>query len=287
MVPLQILCLVLIKLKMKSEWADSSGDKFDYKGSVIYGITLFGLMYGFTVLPSLLGWLCMAGGILFGVLFVFVELKVTNPVFEVRLFANNRMFTFSSLTSIVIYSSIGAIGFFSSLYLQYLKDLDATTTGLIMVTQPLATALLSTLSGKLSDRINPGVLASIGMGIVSIGLGLFWFIDAATPIIFPILFLAVIGLGFGMFSSPNTNAIMSSVERRYLGLASGSLGTMRTIGQMISMGIAMMLFSFYIGREVITPQVYGALMLSIRTGFLVYALICGLGIFVSLARNKR
>ena len=186
-----------------------------------------------------------------------------------------------------IFTSIGTIGFFNSLYLQHIKNLDATTTGFIMITQPLGTALLSVVAGKLSDRINPGILASIGMGIVAIGLFLFSLVNEASHIIYMVSLLALIGLGFGLFSSPNTNAIMSSVENKYLGIASGTLGTMRTIGQMLSMGIVVMLFSFFMGREVINPSIYPELLAAIRTGFFVFSILCGLGVFVSLARNKR
>ena len=285
-VPFNIVTLILIKLKIKIEWADSSGERFDLKGSIIYCFALFGFMYGFSILPSLIGWICLAMGLLFGFIFMLIELKTENPIFEFKLIFKNRMFAFSSLSSIIIYASIGTISFYTSLYLQYLKNLDAMTTGLIMISQPLGTAILSTLAGKLSDNGNPGIIASIGMGTVSIGLFLFYFINENTNIAYLIALLGLIGLGFGLFSSPNTNAIMSSVEKKYLGIASGTLGTMRTIGQMLSMGIAMMLFSLYIGREIITPSIYPALLIAIRTSFLIFAILCTLGIFVSLSRNK-
>ena len=287
LVPFQIISLILIKLKFKTEWADSAGEKFDWKGSLAFGFAMFAFMYGFSLLPSVTGWIFLGGGFLFGVLFVIIELRVNNPIFDFQLILNNRMFAFSSLASIFVYIAMGAIGFFSSLYLQYLKNLDAAAAGLIMISQPLTTALLSTLSGKLSDRINPGIIASIGLGIVSIGLFMFFLIGEASSIAYLVSLLVIIGFGFGMFSSPNTNAIMSSVENKFLGTASATLGTVRTIGQMMSMGIAMILFSLYIGREVISPTVYPALLAAIQRGFLIFSIIAALGIFVSLARSKR
>jgi len=94
------------------------------------------------------------------------------------------------------------------------------------------------------------------------------------------------GIGFGLFSSPNSNAIMSSVERRYLGIASGVVGTMRMVGQMMSMGIAMMLLALYIGVQKITPETYHGLMHSMKTGFMIFSILCILGIFASLARSN-
>jgi len=95
------------------------------------------------------------------------------------------------------------------------------------------------------------------------------------------------GIGFGLFSSPNSNAIMSSVEKRHLGVASGVVGTMRMVGQMMSMGIAMMLISLYLGKQTINPETYPGLISGMRTGFLIFSILSVLGIFASLARNKK
>jgi hypothetical protein len=94
------------------------------------------------------------------------------------------------------------------------------------------------------------------------------------------------GTGFGLFSSPNSNAIMSSVEKKYLGVASGVVGTMRMVGQMLSMGIAMMLLALYIGEQNISSTTYHGLMKSMKTGFMIFSMLCILGIFASLARNN-
>ena len=146
---------------------------------------------------------------------------------------------------------------------------------------------MSPVAGRLSDKKNPGVIASIGMGMTAIGLIILCFITNQTPHSLIVALLIIMGIGFGLFSSPNSNAIMSSVEKKYLGVASGVLGTMRMIGQMLSMGIAMMILSVYIGRQQITPAVYPGFMTGMRTGFIIFSLLCLLGIFASLARNKK
>jgi MFS family permease len=244
-------------------------------------------MWGFSKLPSSLGWICIIIALLMAAVFLIFENKVSNPVFDIRLIMRNRVFAFSGIAALINYSATSAIGFFISLYLQYLKGLDARTAGLIMISQPIAMTLLSPVAGKLSDKRNPGAIASIGMGITASGLILLCFITEATPDYFIVLLLLLMGIGFGLFSSPNSNAIMSSVEKRHLGVASGVVGTMRMVGQMMSMGIAMMLISLYIGKQTINPSTYPGLISAMRTGFVIFSILSVLGIFASLARHGK
>jgi MFS family permease len=287
LVPFGIISLILIQRKIKTEWAEAVGEKFDWKGSVVYGFALAFFMYGFSRLPSASGWMCIVLAILFAVAFLFIENKISNPVFDIQMIISNRIFAFSGIAALINYSATSAIGFFISLYLQYLKGLDARTAGLIMISQPIAMTLMSPLAGKLSDRKNPGTIASAGMGITASGLILLCFIRESTPDYIIILLLLLMGIGFGLFSSPNSNAIMSSVEKRHLGVASGVVGTMRMVGQMMSMGIAMMLIALYIGKQPIIPSTYHGLISAMRTGFIVFSILSVFGIFASLARHEK
>jgi EmrB/QacA subfamily drug resistance transporter len=285
LVPFGIISLILIQRKIKTEWAEALGERFDWRGSLIYGIALASFMFGFSRLPSSLGWICIAISVVMGVVFLVIENRISNPVFDIRLVMKNRVFAFSGMAALINYSATSAIGFFISLYLQYLKGLDARTAGLIMISQPIAMTLLSPVAGKLSDKINPGIISSIGMGITATGLVLLCFVTEMTPDYFIVLLLLLEGIGFGLFSSPNSNAIMSSVEKRHLGVASGVVGTMRMVGQMMSMGIAMMLISLYIGRQTINPATYPGLISAMRTGFIIFSVLSVFGIFASLARH--
>ena len=286
-IPFQIIALLLVKQRIKTEWAGAAGEKFDWRGSILYGIGIFGIMYGFTILPTLTGWINLSIGLLLILLFIRIELRTSNPVFEFKLIFENRVFAFSSLTALINYSATNAITFFMSLYLQYLKGYSAKITGIIFISYPLAMTIMSPAAGRLSDKNNPGKVASLGMIIISVCLFLFSFINESTHIAYLIPILTMVGIGFGLFSSPNINAIMSSVDKKYLGIANGTLGTMRMIGQMMSMSIAMMLMSIYIGKEPISPIVYPGLLKTIQTGFLIFAILSTIGIFTSLARNKK
>lgn len=287
LVPIGLISLYLIFRKMKPEWIESAGEKFDWKGSLIYGISMAAAMYGFSRLPSPAGWIFLASGIIFGVIFLFFEKSIDNPVFDIRLILRNRIFAFSGLAALIHYSATSATGFFISLYLQYLKGLDARSAGLIMISQPVMMALLSPLAGKLSDKYNPGIIASAGMGLTAAGLIMLCFVTAASPVYLLVILLLIMGIGFGLFSSPNSNAIMSSVEKRHLGVASGVVGTMRMVGQMLSMGIAMMILSVFVGNVEIAPSAYPGLIACMRTGFMIFSLLCIAGIFASLARNEK
>jgi MFS family permease len=286
LVPFGIISLILIQRKIKTEWAEAVGEKFDWRGSIIYGIALASFMWGFSKLPSSLGWICIIVALLMAGVFLIFENKISTPVFDIRLIMGNRVFALSGIAALINYSATSAIGFFISLYLQYLKGLDARTAGLIMISQPIAMTLLSPVAGKLSDKRNPGAIASVGMGITASGLILLCFITESTPDYFIVLLLLLMGIGFGLFSSPNSNAIMSSVEKRHLGVASGVVGTMRMVGQMMSMGIAMMLISLYIGKQAINPTTYPGLISAMKTGFVIFSILSVLGIFASLARHE-
>jgi EmrB/QacA subfamily drug resistance transporter len=287
LLPFGIVSLILIKVKIKTEWADARGEKFDWAGSLVYGGALTLFMYGFSRLPSQAGWICIVSGVIMAGVFIFVEEKVNIPVFDIRLILRNRVFAFSGIAALIHYSATSATGFFISLYLQYLKGLDARTAGLIMIAQPIAMTLLSPAAGKLSDKRNPGVIASVGMGLTASGLILLCFVTDTTPLILIVLLMIMMGIGFGLFSSPNSNAIMSSVEKRHLGVASGVVGTMRMVGQMMSMGIAMMLISLYIGKEKINPSTYPGLISAMHTGFIIFSILSVFGVFASLARNNK
>lgn len=287
LVPLGITTLILIRTRIKDEWAEAGGEKFDRVGSIVYGAALAFFMFGFSKLPSLIGCVCIVAALVLASLFFFVENRSSNPVFDVRLMLHNRVFAFSGIAALINYSATSAIGFFISLYLQYLKGLDARTAGLLMISQPVAMTLLSPFAGKLSDKVNPGIIASTGMGITAAGLIMFCFIGAATPAWVIIILMLLMGIGFGLFSSPNSNAIMSSVERKHLGIASGVVGTMRMVGQMMSMGIAMMLISLYLGKRPVDTSTYPDFINAMRTAFLIFSALSVAGIFASLARHEK
>jgi MFS family permease len=146
-------------------------------------------------------------------------------------------------------------------------------------------ALFSPFAGRLSDRIEPRVVASIGMGVIVVGLAFLAFLSATTPFWAIVSALALLGFGFALFSSPNTNAVMSSVEKPVYGVAAGTLATMRMTGQTLSIGIAMLIFAVMIGRVQITPDLHPQFLASVDISFGIFAVLCIAGVFSSLARG--
>lgn len=286
LIPVGIICIILIHSKIKEEWAESEGESFDWAGSAVYGLAMAGLMYGFSKLPTVEGWIITGTGLILMPLFILWEKRVQQPLFDLTLISGNRIFAFSSLAALIHYAATSAVSFFLSLFLQYIKGMGARDAGLVLMAMPVVMTLLSPAAGKLSDRRNPGVLASIGMASSAVGLILLCFLDEQTSIAYIILILIIMGAGFALFSSPNTNAVMSSVENRQLGNASGMLATMRNVGQTFSMAIALMLMALYMGRETINPDNYLKLISSMKTGFIVFSILCFAGVFASLARNN-
>ena len=283
-IPMGLLVIALTITKLKGEWAECAGESFDVPGSVIYSVALVILIYGFSILPGFYGIIMVIGGILGLLGFALFELRTKNPVFEVRLF-KNITFGFSSLAALINYSATFAVVYLLSLYLQYIKGMDPLSAGIILVAQPVVMAITSPVAGRLSDRFSPGRIATIGMVITTISLFCLTFLSTTTSIEYIILVLLVLGFGLGLFSSPNTNAIMSSVEKKFYGIASATVGTMRLIGQMLSMGIALLVFSIFIGNVLIVPSNYPALLSSINTAFMICATLCIVGIFASFARR--
>ena len=271
---------------IKEEWADAKGEKFDLGGSILYVFSMSAFMYGFSRLPEVTAIVLVAVG-LFGLGgFIILEMRLKFPVFNMMLLSSNRLFALSNLAALINYATTFAITFLLSLYLQYILGLSPRDAGMILIAQPVMMAIVASISGKLSDTRDPRILSSIGMGIIVMGLIMLTFLTETSSITYLVVILAVVGFGFGMFSSPNTNAIMGSVHKKYLGIASATVGTMRLTGQMMSMGIATLILQLFIGNNPISAQYSAEFMTSMRSTFLIFVILCVVGVFASLARGK-
>ena len=284
--PLGLIAFTLVLLGLKGEWAEARGESFDLAGSITLAVSLPALIYGSSSLPSLPGILSLASGLIGMAGFFLLESRTPSPIFPVALLRNNRTFAFSSLAALINYSSTFAVTFLLSLYLQHIKGLPPHRAGTLLIAQPIIMAAVSPVAGRLSDRFEVRVLASLGMALVATGLALLAFLHRQTSVPFVVISLIVLGLGYGLFSSPNMNAIMSSVEKRLYGVASATVGTVRLMGQMLSMSIAILIFTLLIGRAQIDPSVYEQLLKGIRLAFGIFALLCFGGIFASMVRGR-
>ena len=285
-IPLGLFILIFSFWKMRGEWAEAQGEKLDVPGAVFYGLALFAMMYGLSMLPNILGIGLVVVGVSGLMFFIIWESRAASPLIDIKLFMANRAYAFSNLAALINYSATSAVSFLLSLYLQYIKVLTPQGAGLILIFQPVVMTVFSPMAGRISDKIEPRIVSSAGMALSVIGLVMLIFIGQKTPYGLIIAGLLVLGLGFALFSSPNTNAVMSSVEKKFYGVASGTLGTMRLVGQMSSMGVAMLVFALFIGRVKITPAYYHQFLQSVKFLFSIFAILCFGGVFASLARGK-
>lgn len=272
---------------IKEDWKEEVKTEFDFIGSVLFAIGLSALIYGFTALPHVPGFIFIGIGIIILVFFAYYEKIVIYPVFNIHIFLQNRMFRMSSLSALINYAATFAISFMLSLYLQYVRGLSPRDAGLILIIQSVVQAVASLKSGSLSDRKSPAFLATLGMGIIAVGLVGLCFITETTSFYFIGGMMILLGLGFGIFSSPNTNIIMSSVKKEHYGLASATMGTMRLTGQSLSMGIAIMAISIMVGNINLSLAPHFRFIGSMRVTFIIFLVLCIFGAYASSVRGKK
>lgn len=280
-----LLIALLIIWKIQKEIPNPIKERFDFRGSVIYMLSISSLMYGFSKLPSLHAIVLTLAGVLGLLLFIRTQLKTETPVLNVRLFSQNRVFALSNLSALINYAATFAISFMLSLFLQYAKGMEAREAGMILIAQPTLMAIVASFSGRLSDKMNPRILAALGMGISTLGLLILSFISQDTSIGYIIFGLIVLGFGFGLFSSPNTNVVMSSVDKKIYGTASATLATMRSTGMMFSMAIAALSMHLFLGNAKITVQNVPDFIISTQIVFIIFTILCFIGVFLSLSKN--
>ncbi|MEM7027091.1 MAG: MFS transporter [Pseudomonadota bacterium] len=285
-IPLALVAIMTGMLFIKTDWLAEEKGSLDLFGALAYCISIMMLCIAVSFMPSTNAWIVLLVALLGLAFFIAYENKHKHPILDVSLFFTNRVFTYSCLASLIIYTATFANVVQISLYLQYLKDMSATTAGLIMLCQPLTMAIFSPLSGKLSDKFEPRQLASAGMLTSAIGLVLLSQLNITSSLTYLIIALIVTGFGFGLFSSPNVNAIMSTVDKQQLGRANGVVATMRILGQMTSMMLVTLVFATILGNAEIQPQNYMQLEKAIRTIFTFAAILCLPGLYFSLARGR-
>ena len=265
---------------------DSQPKKINLKGLIFYIAGLISLVYGSSIIPETTGWLLMTTGVIALIIFWRIESRSANPVIQTDLFTKNRLFAFSNLAALINYSATFAIVFLLSLYLQKIQGLSPRDAGTILVAQPIMMAVFSPIAGRYSDKIQPRYLATVGMTMCMLGLAAFAFLNENTPLWGIIVLLIWVGLGFALFSSPNMNTIMSSVDKTKYGLASGTAATMRVVGQITSMTIATFFFALLFSGQAVDIIENKTFLTAMHYGFITFALIAVAGIWFSFSRGS-
>lgn len=284
---LGILSIIIVFVFLEKDAVRADIDKkVDLRGVLFFVLGLVALVYGSSHIPSAFGWGLMSFGVVMLVLFWVIESRLTNPIFETRLFTHNKLFGFSNLAALINYTATSAIVFFLSLYLQKIQGLPPREAGAVIIAQPVTMALFSPVVGRLSDKIQPRYFATLGMAMCSMGLFTMSFFNSATPLWLIVLVLIWEGLGFAFFSSPNMSTIMGSVDKSRYGQASGIASSMRIFGQIIGMTIVTFFFAFHFESNAVTEVNDSVFLIAMKWGFITFALISVVGIYFSFIRGN-
>ena len=219
-----------------------SGGRVDAAGTILLGIMLASLFVPLTFSP-LWGWSgartigLLATAAVLAIVFVFVEGRVKDPLLDLGLFRRNRVFAGANLATFFYFVATFGVTIFTAVFLEVVQGYSAQRTGLVLLVQPAIVVIVAPFAGRLSDRLGSHGLAAIGMTLVAAGMGELALISSAASIWQVLAALATLGVGAASFDAPNVSAVMGSVERSELGVASGVLFTMRSGGQGLSIAV--------------------------------------------------
>lgn len=282
-VPIVIALLLLIHMRLIGEWKNQQKTKYDWWGTAIFALFAASLVYGLSILPSLLGLALLGVAFVCLALFVVHQSRSRRPLIRVQMFGESRVFSMSLMTALLMYASNFPLVFLMSLYLQYVKELTPSHAGQIILVQALAMAIMAPMSGKLSDRFQSRLVATSGCMIVACGLFVLSLMKPQDSVVYIAVSLMLIGIGFGLFSTPNNNAIMSSAQPHEVGVASASMNLARTIGNLLGMSLVNLMVHYYLGNAQFTQEQTPALVQTISLAInmsLVFVLIaCAVSAF--------
>jgi len=270
--------------RFKHDWIDAKGEKLDILGSLILGMSLIVVFYAFSNPTYKYNLFLLIAAIIGFSMFYLVEKRVDYPLINLDLF-NSKSFSFGNITAFLNYAAFVSVSFILTLYLQYLKGYGPLTAGLIVSVQSIMMVIVSPLAGRLSDRIDPGNVSTGGMVLTTIGVALMTLINFDNALYLGGLSLIIFGTGIGLFYASNTKLVLSSVDKRYFGIASATLSNSRSIGQIFGMGIVTLVISAILGDVQIAPSNYPGLIMSLRISLVGIAVISATGIFTSIFKD--
>lgn len=302
-IPIGILVIMLAIWKLKETRPIKARQRFDVPGSLAFSTGLISLLIAMTLGESI-GWTSvtilslLALALAAFVLFVYVETKKgPGALFDLSLIRHNRLFGAANIAALLNYTAFFGVSFVMSFYLQRVLGLTSLQTGGVLLATPITMAILAPIAGWASDRVGSRVLATTGMVIITIVLLLLSMLNEDSSVALVTIYLLMLGAGMGLFSSPNTSAVMGCVQKKDLGVASGMLSTMRTTGQSLSLAVvgAVMatvastsiissLFADHDGAQMAVET--SAFVQGMSAAFLVCAAIAAVGVVFSYMRGS-
>lgn len=290
-VPVGIAALLLSIRFIPRDAPSSRTERFDVAGAATFMGGLVALLFALNQ-GHAWGWLSgpilalMAVAIVLLGAFVVIERHVSNPMLDLSLFSS-RQFSAATASAVLNYICIYSIVFLLPFYLIQGRNLSAAEAGLLLTTQPLVMAVAAPLSGTLSDRIGAGMLGTLGMLILGVGLFMLSGLHADSPLNAVAIGMAVAGLGTGIFISPNSSALMGAAPRHRQGIASGIMATARNVGMVLGVGLAGAVLTTVAARtEAVGVGSTVALFNAVSVALLFATGIAALGVVTSAIRGR-
>jgi len=263
-VPLMGVAFLLVVRNVKGEWKSEHKQPMDWLGSLIFAAGATTLFLGVSSLPGWQSFLMLFLAVALLVSFFYQQGNSAYPLIRFGALAGNRVFSRSLLAQIFIFSSNYPLVFLFSLFLQYIKGYSPLEAGQIMVVQAAVMAVVAPFAGRLSDIYEPRVIATLGCLIMAAAFALLQGVNADTPILLIVTSLMTLGLGFGLFTTPNNNAALSSVDASRLSTGAALLSLARVTGNLFGTAVVLVLISVMIGDAQIEPSQYAALQAVVR-----------------------
>ncbi len=288
--PIGVAAIVVSLAVLQGGQTHTPARRFDFPGAASFTVALLaftlalsrGTARGWTSLTVLASAGVSAGA---AISFLTIELRSPSPFFDLRLF-RHRLFAASTVSALLNYMAANTAAFLTPFFLIQATEMSPSHAGSLLMAMPLIMAMVAPMSGWLSDRIGSRIPTASGMVCLAIGL---WFLGRLGLGVSDqqiILRLGLVGLGIGLFTSPNNSAIMGAVPRTHQGLASGIVGTARTLGMLLGVAISGSLFGSEVrqllpvtGRESLAVAGAYAYAMSIGAGTALA------GAFTSLIRG--
>ncbi len=287
-VPFGVAACLLCVFRLRDDLRSARRETMDWPGSLIFALGVALIMLGASHLGQWkTGPLMILGGFALVLMFVFLETRTPTPLLDVSIFVRNRFFTLSCLAAMGSYAATFGLTFFMSLYLQYALGMSPRSVGFLLLIQPVAQMLASPLAGRITDRSIPARVANFGIAAICAGLiSIALTVGTGAPLWILAAELVLIGTGFGVFITPNTVAILGSVVPEQYGMASGMIGTVRTLGMVVSMTTITLIFSLLMGGQPVTQATVPLFVSSMQMGLIAFAAFSCSGLIVSMARRQ-
>jgi len=298
-IPVGIIGVVMGWALLKEQRGVSTAVKFDWggAGTLFGGLSCLLLFFnlggtrGFMSTPALtLG----VSAVVLLASFVVIERRASQPILSLNLF-QNRIFASGIVSMGVMFIAISATTLLMPFYLIAGLGRSQAQAGLLLPVIPLTSLVIGPLSGWLSDKIGSRILCTIGTALISLALYLLSRLGTESTTLEIVLRFVVMGLGLGMFSSPNNSSIMGSVPRESLSTGSAMIATMRQVGMASGFAIAGAIFT---ARQFVhTTRLAGdlapdmvdtlSLVSAFQDSLLFAAILCSVAIITSWVRGRR